>query len=108
MAIILYGCPILLISKWWLKKFGSDTSFVLSLLLYAFNCVAYSYIFNPWWSLIIDISKAFTHDLFWVAVVMHCWNAAPVGFGATLNAVTGAVHFGIGMFKNVMLNYNLL
>lgn len=106
-AIILYGCPILLTSRWWLKKFGSDTSFVLSLLLYAVNCVTYSYIFNPWWSLIIDISKAFTHDLFWVAVVMHCWNTAPVGFGATLNAVTGAVHFGIGMFINLMLNYNL-
>lgn len=100
-AIVLYGLLLVLTSKWWLKKFEANEIFVLGLLFKGVNFVANSYIYNPWWTLIIDISVAFASDLYWVAVVENTWSKAPVGLAATYIAFTGTVQNGIGMFISI-------
>lgn len=100
-AIVFYGLLLLLTSKWWLKKIGTNKIFGLSLLFQGINYLANSYIYNPWWTLVIDISVPFAYDLYWVAVVEHSWSIAPVGFAATFIAFTGTVKNGLGMFISI-------
>lgn len=92
----LCAIPGLITSKWWLKKFGTNVIFLASLLFYSINGFGYSFLYNPWLSLILEGTRGFSYHLFWVAAVQHSHNVAPVGLVSTVTAVSGAIHFAVG------------
>lgn len=92
----LCAIPGLLTSKWWIKKFGTNAIFLASLLFYSINGFGYSFLYNPWLSLILEGTRGFSYHLFWVAAVQHSHDVAPVGLVSTVTAVSGAIHFAIG------------
>lgn len=99
MAFSFYGIPILCTSKWWLKHLGTTKVIALGLLFYTINGTLNSFLYNPWLFLLTDSTIVFTYHLFMVAAVIHAYNIAPEGFGATVISVIGAVHYGTGKFN---------
>ncbi|XP_035219871.1 uncharacterized protein LOC118192957 isoform X2 [Stegodyphus dumicola] len=92
----MYGLPFLMTSEWWVKKIGSSNIFILALLAYVCNTIGYSFLYNPWYSLLIEITSVFTYHLLWVAVILHSHEIAPEGLKATVISTAGGIHFTIG------------
>lgn len=92
----LCAIPGLITSQWWLKNFGTNTMFLACLLLYSINGFGYSFLYNPWLSLILEGTRGFSYHLFWVAAVKHSHDVAPVGLVSSVTAVSGAIHFAVG------------
>ena len=94
----IYSLPLYATSKWWIRKIGIKAIIIISFLGYAVNGISYSFLHYAWPSLIIEVTKAFSYYLFWIALVVHCREIAPEGFAATVNSVVGTVHNGVGKF----------
>ncbi|KFM63074.1 Major facilitator superfamily domain-containing protein 6, partial [Stegodyphus mimosarum] len=92
----MYGIPFLMTSKWWVQKIGSPNIFVLALLGYVCSAIGYSFLFNPWYSLLLEATSVFTFHLLWVTVILHSHKIAPEGMTATVISTAGGIHFNIG------------
>lgn len=93
----LYGLPFLWTSKWWVKKLGTHQIFILSLFAYVACTLGYSFLKNPWISLVLELHGAISYYLLWVAVIEHSHSIAPEGLTSTVIAVAGAIHYSAGM-----------
>ncbi|GFS91143.1 MFS_1_like domain-containing protein [Nephila pilipes] len=92
----LYGLPFLVTSKWWVNKIGATQIFILGLLGYVVNSLGYSFLQDPWYSLVLEATNIFTYHLLWVAVILHSHDIAPEGLTATVIATAGSIHYHIG------------
>ncbi|KFM80402.1 Major facilitator superfamily domain-containing protein 6, partial [Stegodyphus mimosarum] len=92
----LYGLPFLMTSKWWVQKIGSPNIFILALLAYVCSAIGYSFLFDPWYSLFLEVTSIFTYHLLWVAVILHSHEIAPEGLTATVISTAGGIHYSIG------------
>lgn len=102
----LYGLPFLITSNWWVKKIGTTQIFILGLLGYVACSIGYSFLYDPWLSLIIESTTIFTYHLLWVSVVTHSHSIAPEGLTATVIAGVGGLHYSIGKhFKIITYSY---
>lgn len=92
----LYGLPFLLTSSWWVSKIGANQIFILALLGYVMNAIGYSFLKDPWISLILEASNILTYHLLWVAVILHSHALAPEGMTATIISIAGSLHYHFG------------
>ncbi|XP_035219879.1 major facilitator superfamily domain-containing protein 6-like [Stegodyphus dumicola] len=95
-ASSLYGLPFLLTTNWWVKKLGSSNLFILALLAYVVSALGYSFLYDPWFALLLEFTSVFTYHMLWVAVVIHSHDIAPEGLTATVISTAGAIHYSIG------------
>ncbi|XP_035219887.1 uncharacterized protein LOC118192967 [Stegodyphus dumicola] len=99
----LYGLPFLLTSNWWVKKIGASNIFIIALVEYCGNTVGYSFLINPWFTLLLEVSAVFTYHLLWVAVIVHSHEIAPEGLTATVISVAGAIHYSVGKASSSLI-----
>ncbi|XP_054714263.1 uncharacterized protein LOC129223906 [Uloborus diversus] len=92
----IYGLPFYLTSNWWVKKIGPTNIFILGLLGYVMLSIGYSFLYDPWLSIIIESTSIVTYHLLWVAVILYSHSIAPEGMTATVIATAGGIHFSVG------------
>lgn len=92
----LYGLPLLITASWWVEKVGCRHIFIFAFLGYVLKCIGYSFLVNPWLSLLLESFGALTYYLLWVAVIIYSHELAPEGLRATVVAVAGAIHYSVG------------
>ncbi|XP_054714243.1 uncharacterized protein LOC129223890 [Uloborus diversus] len=92
----LYGLPFLLTSKWWVEKIGPTNIFLLGLIGYVISGIGYSFLYNPWLSLLLEVTCILTYHLLWVAVLQNSYDIAPEGMTATVISTAGSIHYGAG------------
>lgn len=92
----LYGLPFLVTSRWWVNKIGAKQIFIIAFLGYVINTTGYSFLQDPWYSLILEVTNIFTYHLLWVAVIVHSHELAPEGLTATVISSAGSIHYHLG------------
>ena len=88
--------PFLFISDYIVDHIGKTNTFILALLTYSVRYVGYSYITNPWHAFPFEALELFTINLFKVACVKYVGENAPNGLLATMNGISGCIHYGLG------------
>ncbi|GIY97735.1 MFS_1_like domain-containing protein [Caerostris extrusa] len=76
---------------WYLEGMNSP-SFLIGLI----PAVRYSFLQDPWYSLVLEGTNIFTYHLLWVAVVLYSHEIAPEGLTSTVIATAGSIHYHIG------------
>ncbi|XP_015908921.2 major facilitator superfamily domain-containing protein 6-A isoform X2 [Parasteatoda tepidariorum] len=89
----LYGLPFLFTSEWWMKTIGTTKFFIIGLLGYVLYCIGYSFLKDPWMSLLLESANIVTYHLLWVAVILKSHEMAPEGLTATVISAAGSIHF---------------
>ena len=88
--------PFLYISDYIVDHIGRNNTFILALLTYSVRYVGYSYITSPWHAFPFEALELFTINLFKIACVQYVGEMAPPGLLATLNGISGCIHYGLG------------
>ena len=88
--------PVIAGSTLIMKYLGHTKIFMMCFLLYGVRFFCYSFIYNPFLVLPVEILEAFTTSLLWVAASVYCGKISPDHL-ATLQGVTGSVHYAMGM-----------
>ena len=88
--------PFLFISDYLVDRIGQSNTFILALLTYSVRYVGYSYITNPLHALPFEALELFTINLFKIACVQYVGENAPQGLLATMNGISGCIHYGLG------------
>jgi MFS family permease len=88
--------PIIFLSGHILNKIGHAQVLIITFFVYAIRLLAYSFVWNPYLCLIIEISEAFTSNLMAVASVTYAGLLAPPSLRASIQGLLTAVHYGIG------------
>lgn len=88
--------PFLFVSDYLVNRIGQNNTFIIALLAYSLRYVGYSYITNPWHAFPFEAMELFTINLFKVACAQYVGENAPPGLLATMNGITGCVHYGLG------------
>ena len=101
----LFSIPFLYISDWMVDRIGCNNTLILALLTYSVRYLGYSYITNPWHAFPFEAMELFTINLFKVACAQWVGANAPQGLLATLNGISGGIHYGIGRGKNRHVKY---
>lgn len=79
-----------------MKKVGNITLLICAFAVYSVRMVGYSFIKNPWWSLVFESMEVLTINLMWVAAATYGNAIAPKGLTATMQGTMGGIHYGIG------------
>ncbi|OQV23642.1 putative Major facilitator superfamily domain-containing protein 6 [Hypsibius exemplaris] len=87
--------PVVFASTWIIKLCGHTKIFMVSFLLYGVRFLAYSFIYDPYLILPVEILEAFTFSLTWVVATIYNSKVAPV-YVATLQGLTSALHYSVG------------
>jgi len=92
----LVSIPFLYYSDWIIEKFGMVNMIILALLMYGVRYVGYSYITCAWYAFPFEALEVFTIFLLRVGSASYVKVNAPPGTLATLNGLSGGMHFGFG------------
>ena len=88
--------PFLYVSDWIVGKMGNENVFITAFVMYAIRYVGYSYISSPWMAFPFEALEVFTYQLKKVATSRYVGENAPEGLLATLNGISGGLHYGFG------------
>ncbi|GFT15714.1 major facilitator superfamily domain-containing protein 6 [Nephila pilipes] len=91
------------ISGWIMKKIGHLNVIALSFAANGLRCLIYSFIDNPWFSLLIELLHGPAFGSFLAAVTAYVRMIAPKGAEATMQGITLAALEGIGMSAGNLL-----
>ncbi|CAG2055051.1 unnamed protein product [Timema podura] len=71
----------------------------MSLVLLAFGIrfLLYSFLYNPWWCLPIELLQGVTFGLFYATMASYASIVAPPGTEATVQGLVGAIFEGVGV-----------
>jgi MFS family permease len=99
--------PFLYIADYLVDRIGRNNTFIIALLMYSVRYVGYSYITNPWHAFPFEALELFTINLFKVACVQYVGEKSPPGLLATLNGISGCIHYGLGKgsFLNIIFTF---
>ena len=92
----LVSIPFLHYSDWIINKFGMVNMIILALVMYGVRYVGYSYITCAWYAFPFEALEVFTIFLLRVGSASYVKVNAPPGTLATLNGLSGGMHFGFG------------
>ncbi|XP_015917503.1 major facilitator superfamily domain-containing protein 6-like [Parasteatoda tepidariorum] len=88
--------PFMYFSGWFIQKLGHFNLITLSLLSYALRFLWYSYLYNPWLVLPMEIAHAFTYGTFYPTVASYGKKSAKPGTEATTQSILFTTHEGLG------------
>lgn len=86
---------LLYYSKQVIWKIGHENAFLLVLAAYATRFLAYSFLWNPWWILPVELLHGFCFGILWPNVTAFCNAVAPPGMAATLQSMAFALTAGL-------------
>jgi len=92
----LVSIPALHYSGWIVEKVGMVNVIILALLMYGVRYIGYSYITCAWYAFPFEALEVFTLFLLRVGSAEFVKVNAPPGTLATLNGMSGGMHFGFG------------
>lgn len=78
-----------------LARWGTVRVMAFSLAVLALRLLAYSFINEPAWVLVVQLTHGLTFSAMWVAAVAHAKKLAPPGLGATAQGLLNGVYFGV-------------
>lgn len=102
------SAPFLYKSEWFVGKLGHVNLMIIAFFFYLIRYFGYSFITNPWWSLLFEAMEASTYHLLWVTVATYSGILAPEGLLATVEGCVGGLHFGIGRGAGSLLGGMLI
>ncbi|PIK57792.1 putative major facilitator superfamily domain-containing protein 6-B [Apostichopus japonicus] len=82
-------------SKQIIWKIGHENAFLLVLAAYAIRFLAYSFLWNPWWILPVELLHGFCFGILWPNVTAFCNAVAPPGMAATMQSLAFALTAGL-------------
>ena len=100
--------PFLYISDYLVARIGQTNIFIIALLTYSVRYIGYSYITSPWQVFPFEAMEIFTLNLFKIAQLEKTREKAPTGLLATLNGLSGCMHYGLGkgtFYSRITLYY---
>lgn len=89
--------PFFFFGTRFVKKYGSEASIIISLMVTLCRMILYSIITDPIYAVIVGIGQGFTLSLFLVAVVEYVHDIIPDNLRATGQSLIWATHFGAGI-----------
>ena len=100
--------PFLYISDYLVARIGQTNIFIIALWTYSVRYIGYSYITSPWQVFPFEAMEIFTLNLFKIAQLEKTREKAPTGLLATLNGLSGCMHYGLGkgtFYSRITLYY---
>ncbi|XP_041362795.1 major facilitator superfamily domain-containing protein 6-like protein B [Gigantopelta aegis] len=88
--------PMLLFSGKMIRKLGNAGVISISLVAMALRMLYYSFLWNPWVVIPIELMHAFTHTAMWYAVLsFDDYNVGPA-VDRSIRSILSSIYFGIG------------
>lgn len=92
--------PFFLVSGWVVKKLGHHYAMSLVLLMTGTKCVAYSFIYDAWYIVLVAVLHGFTYAAFYATAAPYVSILAPEGASVTMQALIQAILEGAGIRTN--------
>lgn len=86
-------------SKAIIRKLGHENAFMVVIVAYAIRFLAYSFIWNPWWILPVELLHGICFGILWPNVTSFCNAVAPPGMAATMQTMAFAVTAGLSKYQ---------
>ncbi|OQV12199.1 hypothetical protein BV898_13541 [Hypsibius exemplaris] len=91
-----FETPMMATSGWVIGKLGYHGCMLMALVSFGIRFIGYSYLVDPWYILIIEVTHAFGFGLFYANMSCFAFDKAPPGATGTLQGILGATYEGIG------------
>ncbi|GIY14165.1 major facilitator superfamily domain-containing protein 6 [Caerostris darwini] len=88
--------PLMLFSGWIIRKVGHFHILCLSLLAYTIRFLWYSYLYNPWWVLPVEVLHGVTYGLLCTVLASYGKLSSKPGTEATTQSILFSTHEGLG------------
>lgn len=95
--------PFMFISGWIIKKIGRDNSMCLAFIALSIWFLSASFIYDPWWIILSDLTQGPSYGLFYVAMSTYGKIVAPPGTEASMQTILRAVFSGLGVGTGSLL-----
>ncbi|GFS49997.1 major facilitator superfamily domain-containing protein 6 [Trichonephila clavipes] len=95
--------PFFFFSGWIIKKIGHMNTFVVSFTSYGFKYLSYSFITNPWWSLLIEILQGPCYGSLYAALTSYAKIISPEGTEATVQGIASGTLEGLGVAAGCLI-----
>ncbi|CAL1299117.1 unnamed protein product, partial [Larinioides sclopetarius] len=79
-----------------IRKFGHYQILSAALLVYGLRFLFYSYLYNPWWVLPVEISHGITYGLYYTVIASYGKLSSKPGTEATTQSILFTTHEGLG------------
>ncbi|GBL93443.1 hypothetical protein AVEN_59652-1 [Araneus ventricosus] len=88
--------PFLFISGWIIQKIGHLNVFTMSFIAHGLRFLAYAFLVNPWWGLLIEVLQGPSFGSFYAGITSYGKLVAPPGAEATVQGISLAALDGVG------------
>ncbi|CAL1274891.1 unnamed protein product [Larinioides sclopetarius] len=88
--------PFLFISGWIIRKIGHLNVFTMSFIAHGVRFLAYAFLVDPWWGLLIEVLQGPSFGSFYAGVTSYGKLVAPPGAEATVQGLSLAALDGVG------------
>ncbi|CAL1299107.1 unnamed protein product [Larinioides sclopetarius] len=95
--------PFFFLSGWIITKIGHMNTFIVSFLSYGIKFISYSYIVNPWWSLLLEVLQGPCYGSFYAAMTSYAKMISPAGTEATVQGIASGTLEGLGVAAGCLL-----
>ncbi|XP_055937436.1 maltose permease-like [Argiope bruennichi] len=95
--------PFLFISGWIIRKIGHLNVFTMSFIAHGLRFLAYAFIENPLWGLLIEFLQGPSYGSFYAALTTYVKLVAPKGAEATVQGISLAALEGLGTAAGSLL-----
>lgn len=95
--------PFFFFSGWIIKKIGHMNTFVVSYISYGLKYLSYSFITNPWWSLLIEILQGPCYGSLYAALTSYAKIISPEGTEATVQGIASGTLEGLGVAAGCLI-----
>ncbi|XP_055331630.1 uncharacterized protein LOC129583722 [Paramacrobiotus metropolitanus] len=92
----LSAIPVVAASTYIIGFFGHSKIFIMSIIVYGIRFLAYSFIYDAYLILPVEILEAFTFSLTWVTATVYCGKIVQASYLATLQGLIGSLHYSVG------------
>ena len=104
----LAGVPVSVFSSLILRVIGHDGIVVFAFLLYSVRFAGYAFVRTPEASLVLELFKPFSTTLLLISAFTFIKEVSPMTTAATVEAIFGSLHFGVGRGLGAMAGAYLL
>ncbi|XP_047510240.1 uncharacterized protein LOC125053078 [Pieris napi] len=90
------GLPLLVLSGPIIKKIGHSNVIFIGFIFYAIRLFGYSFIYNPWLSLIFEAMESVTLSLSFTAAVTYAALLSSTTTDSSVQGLLGGLYYGVG------------
>ncbi|XP_034947864.1 uncharacterized protein [Chelonus insularis] len=90
------GIPLLAFSGPIVNKIGHPNVLFIGFIFYAVRLIGYSFIYNPWHSLIFEALESVTTSLSFTAAVTYAAKLSTTSTDSSIQGLLGSMYYGVG------------